>query len=116
MEAGPYLNALYEYTHPTRHPTNEHINFTRLPFDLGFLHYASDTPYTRGQNLGAIRLAYLGMDSAYATSVAIVRRILSRELKRLPDATPEPTLEREPAPTPKPRKEKKERLEPRVVA
>jgi hypothetical protein len=116
MEAGPYLNALYEYTHPTRHPTNEHINFTRLPFDLGFLHYASDTPYTRGQNLGAIRLAYLGMDSAYATSVAIVRRILSRELRRLPESAPEPTTEHEPTPTPKPRKEKKERLEPRVVA
>jgi hypothetical protein len=86
MEAGPYLNALYEYTHPTRHPTGEHINFTRLPFDLGFLHYASDTPYTRGKNLGAIRLAYLGMDSAYATSVAIVRRIVEMELAQLPDA------------------------------
>ena len=85
MEAGPYLNALYEYTHPTRHPTGEHINFTRLPFDLGFLHYASDTPYTRGKNLGAIRLAYLGMDSAYATSVAIVHRILSQEIAQLPE-------------------------------
>ena len=106
MEAGPYLNALYEYTHPTRHPTNEHINFTRLPVDLGFLHYASDTPYTRGQNLGAIRLAYLGMDSAYATSIAIVRRILSRELKRLPDTSPAPL----------PPKPKKERTPPRVVA
>lgn len=83
MEAGPYLNGLYEYTHPTRHPTGEHINFTRLPFDLGFLHYGSDTPYTRGKNLGAIRLAYLGMDSAYATSVAIMRRIFEMELGRL---------------------------------
>jgi hypothetical protein len=117
MEAGPYLNALYEYTHPTRHPTNEHINFTRLPFDLGFLHYASDTPYTRGQNLGAIRLAYLGMDSAYATSIAIARRILSRELKRVPETTAEPVREPEQAPAPPPtRKNKKERLEPRVVA
>jgi hypothetical protein len=86
MEAGPYLNALYEYTYPTRHPTNEHINFTKLPFDLGFLHYASDTPYTRGKNLGAIRLAYLGMDSAYATSVAIVRRIFEMELAQIPEA------------------------------
>ena len=80
MEAGPYLNALYEYSYPTRHPLGEHINFTRLPLDLGFLHYASDTPYTRGKNLGAVRLAYLGMDSAYATSVAIVRRIFNMEL------------------------------------
>lgn len=87
MEAGPYLNALYEYTYPTRHPTGEHINFTRLPFDLGFLHYGSDTPYTRGKNLGAIRLAYLGMDSAYASSVAIVRRIFELELAQLPDVS-----------------------------
>jgi hypothetical protein len=87
MEAGPYLNGLYEYTYPTRHPNNEHINFTRLPVDLGFLHYGSDTPYTRGKNLGAIRLAYLGMDSAYATSVAILRRILDLELATLPDTT-----------------------------
>jgi len=79
MEAGPYLNALYEYTYPTRYPVEEHINFTKLPMDLGFLHYGSDTPYTRGKNLGAIRLAYLGMDSAYATSVAIMRRIFEIE-------------------------------------
>jgi hypothetical protein len=87
MEAGPYLNAMYEYTYPTRHPNSEHINFTKLPIDVGFLHYGSDTPYTRGKNLGAIRLAYLGMDSAYATSVAILRRILDRELATLPDTT-----------------------------
>jgi hypothetical protein len=52
--------------------------------DLGFLHYGSDTPYTRGKNLGAIRLAYLGMDSAYATSVAILRRMFEMELASLP--------------------------------
>lgn len=86
MEAGPYLNAMYEYTYPTRHPNNEHVNFTKLPIDVGFLHYGSDTPYTRGKNLGAIRLAYLGMDSAYATSVAILRRIFDCELATLPDA------------------------------
>jgi hypothetical protein len=84
MEAGPYLNAFYEYTYPTRYPTNEHINFTKLPFDMGFLHYASDTPFTRGKNLGAVQLAYLGMDSAYATSVAIARRIMQMELSGLP--------------------------------
>ncbi|HEX8600189.1 MAG TPA: hypothetical protein VF952_16935, partial [Chloroflexia bacterium] len=78
-------NGLYEYTHPTRYPVNEHINFTSLPFDLGFLHYASDTPYTRGKNLGAIRLAYLGMDSAYATSVAILRHMFEMELQRIGD-------------------------------
>ena len=83
MEAGPYLDALYEDTYPTRHPVGEHINFTRLPFDLGILHYASDTPYTRGKNLGASSLAYLGMDSAYATVVAMARRILDVELARV---------------------------------
>ncbi|HET9494899.1 MAG TPA: hypothetical protein VFR15_11775 [Chloroflexia bacterium] len=88
MEAGPYLNALYEYTYPTRHPNDQHINFTKLPIDLGFLHYGSDTPFTRGKNLGAIRLAYLGMDSAYATSVAIVRRILDLELATIPETPP----------------------------
>ncbi|HKP52671.1 MAG TPA: hypothetical protein VJ183_08455 [Chloroflexia bacterium] len=107
MEAGPYLNALYEFTHPTRYPSGEHINFTRLPVDLGFLHYASDTPYTRGQNLGAIRLAYLGMDSAYATSVAIVRRIIEMELKQMPpEATPDPAKNGR----------KKERPAPKTVA
>ncbi len=80
MEAGPYLNALYESTYPTRYPIGQHINFTRLPFDLGILHYASDTPYTRGKNLGASSLAYLGMDSAYATAVGMVRRIFDQEV------------------------------------
>jgi hypothetical protein len=83
MEAGPYLDALYESTYPTRHPAGEHINFTRLPFDLGILHYASDTPYTRGKNLGAASLAYLGMDSAYATVVAMARRIFTMELAQI---------------------------------
>jgi hypothetical protein len=107
MEAGPYLNALYEFTHPTRYPSSEHINFTRLPVDLGFLHYASDTPYTRGQNLGAIRLAYLGMDSAYATSVAIVRRIIEMELAQMPPEAP---------PDPAKNGRKKERTAPKTAA
>ena len=89
MEAGPYLNAVYEDTYPTRYPTGEHVNFTKLPIDLGFLHYGSDTPYTRGKNLGAIRLAYLGMDSAYATSVAIVRRIFNMEIEAISEQQPD---------------------------
>ncbi len=52
MEAGPYLDAVYESLYMTRYPTNENINFAKLPFDLGIIHYASDTPYTRGKNLG----------------------------------------------------------------
>ncbi|MCL4458760.1 MAG: hypothetical protein M1136_04500 [Chloroflexi bacterium] len=80
MEAGPYLNALYESIYPTRYPVGENINFTKLPFVIGLLHYASDTPYTRGKNLGAKRQSYYGMDSAYATSIAILRHILSKEV------------------------------------
>jgi hypothetical protein len=82
MESGPYLNAVYENLYLTRYPIGENINFMRLPFDLGILHYASDTPYTRGKNLGAGSLSYFGMDSTYATAVSIVRRILKREIER----------------------------------
>jgi hypothetical protein len=79
MEAGPYLNALYEATESSRYPVRENINFTKLPFDLGVLHYASDTPYTQARTLGARGLSYYGMDSTYASSVAILRRILAQE-------------------------------------
>ncbi|WP_376795587.1 DUF6909 family protein [Thermogemmatispora sp.] len=81
MESGPYLNAVYEDQYLTRYPIGENINFARLPYDLGILHYASDTPYTRGKNLGAGSLSYFGMDSTYACAVAIVRRIFEREIR-----------------------------------
>jgi uncharacterized protein DUF6909 len=80
MEAGPYLDAVYESLYMTRYPTGENINFAKLPFDLGIIHYASDTPYTRGRNLGAGSLSYYGMDSTYAATIAIARRILDHEL------------------------------------
>jgi hypothetical protein len=80
MESGPYLNAIYEDQYLTRYPGGENINFMRLPYEVGILHYASDTPYTRGKNLGAGSLSYFGMDSTYTSSVAIVRRILEREI------------------------------------
>jgi hypothetical protein len=79
MEAGPYLNALYELTESQRYPTSENINFNRMPFDFGLIHYASDTPYTQARTLGARGLSYYGMDSTYASSVAILRRIFARE-------------------------------------
>src|SRR5262249_59287178 len=53
MEAGPYLAALYEDTHVSRHPLGEAIHLRRLPLDVGLLHYASDTPYTRARTLSA---------------------------------------------------------------
>ncbi len=80
MESGPYLNAVYEDQYLTRYPVGENINFARLPYELGVLHYASDTPYTRGKNLGAGSLSYFGMDSTYANSVAILRRIFENEI------------------------------------
>jgi hypothetical protein len=83
MEAGPYLDAVYESLYMTRYPTGENINFAKLPFDLGILHYASDTPYTRGKNLGAGSLSYYGMDSTYAATIAITRRVLEHELGAL---------------------------------
>ena len=50
-----------------------------LCYDIGILHYASDTPYTQARTLGARGLSYHGMDSTYASTVAIARRILSLE-------------------------------------
>jgi hypothetical protein len=83
MEAGPYLSAVSEMHRPTRHPVNEILNLYGLNFDLGILHYASDTPMSKGKNLGAGTLSYLGMDSTYATTIAILRRIFQLERSRL---------------------------------
>lgn len=88
MEAGPYLNALYETTESSRYPMHDNINFSKLPFDFGLLHYASDTPYTQARTLGARGLSYYGMDSTYASSVAILRRILAQEQILTTDLAP----------------------------
>lgn len=79
MEAGPYLSALYEFIRPRRYPTNEIINLYPVPFEIGILHYASDTPMSKGKNLGERNLSYYGMDPTYATTVAVLRRILALE-------------------------------------
>lgn len=83
MEAGPYLSAVYEMYRPKRHPVNEIVNLFGLPFDLGLVHYASDTPLSKGRNLGAGSLSYYGLDSTYATTLAVLRRVLRMERKRL---------------------------------
>jgi hypothetical protein len=85
MEAGPFLSAVYELADQERHPVGEAVNFSKLPIDLGIIHYASDTPYTQARTLGARGLDYYGMDSTYASSLAILRRILVLE-----GAMPEP--------------------------
>jgi len=94
MEAGPYLSAIYEMYRPKRYPDNEIVNLYGLPFDLGILHYASDTPLSKGRNLGAGSLSYFGMDPTYATSLAILRRIFELEISQ---------LRGEPAPRPAPK-------------
>lgn len=81
MEAGPYLSALYEMSYPKRYPMNEIVRLYQTDFDIGFLHYASDTPYSKGKNLGAVHPSYFGMDPTYATALAILRRIIERETR-----------------------------------
>jgi hypothetical protein len=78
MEAGPYLSAVYEFIRPRRYPKGEIVNLYPIPFEIGILHYASDTPITKGRNLGR-NLSYYGMDPTYATTVAVLRRILKLE-------------------------------------
>src|SRR5215208_7154792 len=79
MEAGPFCNAVYEVADADRYPVGEAVSFAKLPIDFGIIHYASDTPYTQARTLGASGLSYFGMDSTYASSVAILRRILTLE-------------------------------------
>jgi hypothetical protein len=83
MEAGPYLSAVYEMYRPQRHPVNEIVNLYEVPFDIGVIHYVSDTPIGKGKNLGAGHLSYYGMDSTYASSVAILKRIFELEKARV---------------------------------
>lgn len=84
MEAGPFLAATYELANPQRVPQDEIVNLAgELPFDLGIVHYASDTPYSRRQSLLSKSLSYFGVDATYGCAIAIVRRILEREVARL---------------------------------
>ncbi|MDP3277024.1 MAG: hypothetical protein Q8Q09_17665 [Deltaproteobacteria bacterium] len=84
MEAGPYLSAVFELTFAERHPRREVINLCNVaPFDVGILHYASDTPYSRRQELLSKSLSYFGVESTYGCASAILQRILSREVQRL---------------------------------
>jgi hypothetical protein len=81
MESGPYLSAVYEHIYPKRYPTNEIVNlFINTPYDIGLLHYASDTPYSKRQALLSESLSYRGVDATYAISLSILERILTNEL------------------------------------
>jgi len=87
MESGPYLSAIYEMYRPQRHPINEIINLYEVPFDIGVIHYVSDNPMGKGKNLGAGSLSYYGMDSTYASSIAVLKRIFQREKIRINQQT-----------------------------
>jgi len=83
MEAGPYLSAIHETNSPQRHPKGEIVNLTELTHgEVGLIHYASDTPYSRRQSLLSKSMSYFGMESTYGCALAIARRILTRELAR----------------------------------
>jgi hypothetical protein len=84
MEGGPYLSAAYEFVEPRRHPSNEIVSLVdQSEFELGVIHYASDTPYSRRQSLLSKSLSYFGMESTYGCAIAISRRIFASELARL---------------------------------
>lgn len=84
MEAGPYLSAIYENIYPKRYPVNEIVNlFINTRYDIGILHYASDTPYSKRQELLSESLSYRGVDSTYACAIAVLRRIFEMELRLL---------------------------------
>jgi hypothetical protein len=84
MEAGPYLSAAYEIAEPRRHPKDEIVSLVdQGTFELGVIHYASDTPYSRRQSLLSKSLSYFGMESTYGCASAIARRIFENELTRI---------------------------------
>jgi hypothetical protein len=84
MEAGPYLSGIYEDVYPQRYPINEIVNlFINVPYDIGVIHYASDTPISRRQTLLSKSLSYFGVDATYATSITVLRRILAQEAARM---------------------------------
>jgi hypothetical protein len=85
MEAGPYLSAAYEIAEPRRHPKDEIVSLVdQMSFELGVIHYASDTPYSRRQSLLSKSLSYFGMESTYGAAAAIAQRIFKNEIARLP--------------------------------
>jgi hypothetical protein len=81
MEGGPYLSAVYEIAEPKRHPKDELVMLgDHSRFELGVIHYASDTPYSRRQSLLSKSLSFFGVESTYGCAIAIARRIFTREI------------------------------------
>ena len=70
---GSYLN-----TDVQLEASNRSGDLSTGKLDLGIIHYASDTPYTRAQTLGARGMSYYGLDSTYASTLALLRRIFEQ--------------------------------------
>lgn len=84
MEAGPYLCAIYEDLYPERYPLKTSINLqVDDAYDIGILHYVSDTPYSKRKSLLSDRLGFTGIEATYACTIAILRRIFEREIQRV---------------------------------
>ena len=81
MENGPYLSALYETTHYERYPENGIVNLLSSAIDIGIIHYASDTPFTKAVTLGTRNLGYEGVEATYLSSLAILKRIVEQASK-----------------------------------
>lgn len=82
MEAGPFLGAVYELGNPSRVPTDEVVHLSaHTAFEVGIVHYASDTPFSRRQSLLSKSLSFFGVDATYACAIAIVRRIFELECR-----------------------------------
>lgn len=84
MEAGPYLCAVYEHLYPERYPMNATLNLdneAETLYDLGLIYYASDTPYHRRESLLSRSMGISGVESVYACSAAVLRKIFSREIR-----------------------------------
>lgn len=79
MEDGPYLSALYETTHFDRYPNNKIVTMISEDIDIGIIHYASDTPFTKAITLGTRNLGYEGVEATYVSSLAILKRIVKVE-------------------------------------
>jgi len=89
MEAGPYLCAVYEHLYPERYPMNATLNLdneAETLYDLGLIYYASDTPYHRRESLLSRSMGISGVESVYACSAAVLRKIFSREIRSVLEA------------------------------
>ena len=65
-------------------PSDEIVHISaHTSFDVGIVHYASDTPYSRRQSLLSKSLSFFGVDATYACAIAIVRRVIELEIARL---------------------------------